>query len=221
MPPACGFCHSRSQRLSNRSGTAGAPATPAAGSGTTAQQRVSVTTGGGGRMSAPVGTAAGGASGLAASFGLSASQLSQVAATYGYVAFWIVASAGVILYNKWILTAWGFDYPITLTMWHMAFCSAVSAALVRARPRLALAALRRRGRAWRGCLAEALVLLRRLVTCACVARRPGAHRRGGGRGHDATDVRVQRAAHRCVAGACARRALAHTPRAARLSAFQG
>jgi hypothetical protein len=69
---------------------------------------------------------------LGASFGLSPAQVAQVALTYGYVAFWIVASAGVILYNKWILTVWGFDYPITLTMWHMAFCSFVSAVLVRA-----------------------------------------------------------------------------------------
>ena len=83
-------------------------------------------------MSAPAAPGAAAAPGsLAASFGLSPAQMAQVAMTYGYVAFWIIASAGVILYNKWILTVWGFDYPITLTMWHMAFCSFVSAVLVR------------------------------------------------------------------------------------------
>jgi hypothetical protein len=41
--------------------------------------------------------------------------------------------AGVILYNKWILTVWGFHFPITLTLWHMAFCSIVAFVLVRTR----------------------------------------------------------------------------------------
>ena len=84
-------------------------------------------------MSAPsaAGAVASPGASLGASFGLSPAQVAQVAMTYGYVAFWIVTSAGVILYNKWILTVWGFDYPITLTMWHMAFCSFVSAVLVR------------------------------------------------------------------------------------------
>jgi hypothetical protein len=68
---------------------------------------------------------------LGDSFGLSAAQMAQVAVTYGYVAFWIGTSAGVILYNKWILTVWGFEYPITLTMWHMVFCTFISAILVR------------------------------------------------------------------------------------------
>lgn len=89
--------------------------------------------------------------------GLSAGQMAHVVATYGYVTFWrgaararaatraypraapahlaspprIVSSAGVILYNKWILTVWGFHFPITLTMWHMGFCSVVAFALVR------------------------------------------------------------------------------------------
>jgi len=105
--------------------------------------------------------------GLAASLGLSGAQFATVVATYGYVSFWIVASAGVILYNKWsappprparvlaraaapgrpratltrqprlacaVLTVWGFNFPISLTMWHMVFCSAVSALLARARP---------------------------------------------------------------------------------------
>lgn len=40
-----------------------------------------------------------------------------------YVALWITLSGTVILYNKWILAYYGFPYPITLTMWHMAFSS--------------------------------------------------------------------------------------------------
>jgi hypothetical protein len=70
----------------------------------------------------------------AQSLGISKAQLLQAVATYGYVSFWIFSSAGVILYNKWILTVWGFHFPITLTMWHMAFCSIVAFALVRPGP---------------------------------------------------------------------------------------
>ena len=75
---------------------------------------------------------------LAARLGLTHEQLSASLATYGYVTFWIGCSAGVILYNKWILTVWEFHFPITLTMWHMAFCSAVSFGLVPSPPRPAL-----------------------------------------------------------------------------------
>jgi hypothetical protein len=71
-------------------------------------------------------------SAAAASMGLSTQQLVTAGATYGYVTFWIISSAFVILYNKWILTVWGFAFPITLTLWHMTFCSIVAAALVRA-----------------------------------------------------------------------------------------
>jgi hypothetical protein len=117
-------------------------------------------------MSAP-GPAGAPGGALAASLGMSSAQFTQVAQTYGYVAFWIVTSAGVILYNKWILTVWGFNYPLTLTMWHMFFCSAVSAALVRARTLAAeraarcAAAPRRRCAARRGCEHGAQRLLRR------------------------------------------------------------
>jgi len=47
------------------------------------------------------------------------------------VALWIVLSATVILFNKYILTTYGFPFPIALTMTHMAFCSAVAFVLVR------------------------------------------------------------------------------------------
>ncbi len=40
-----------------------------------------------------------------------------------YVTMWIALSGTVILYNKWILAYYGFAYPISLTMWHMAFSS--------------------------------------------------------------------------------------------------
>lgn len=55
----------------------------------------------------------------------------QAAAAYGYVALWITLSALVILYNKWMLTSFKFDYPIALTMWHMAFCSGLAFSLVK------------------------------------------------------------------------------------------
>ena len=52
-------------------------------------------------------------------------------AVYSYVGLWISLSAGVILYNKYILTGFGFPFPVTLTMFHMAFCSALAFVLVR------------------------------------------------------------------------------------------
>ncbi len=96
-------------------------------------------------MSAPAAGAVAPGISLGASFGLSPAQMAQVAVTYGYVAFWIGTSAGVILYNKWILTVWGFEYPITLTMWHMVFCTCISAILVRVDT-------------WRVCCLAALVI---------------------------------------------------------------
>ncbi|PRW59075.1 sugar phosphate phosphate translocator [Chlorella sorokiniana] len=52
--------------------------------------------------------------------------------TYGYVFLWIGLSAGVILYNKWLLAYGGFPYPVALTMWHMAFCAALAWCIIRA-----------------------------------------------------------------------------------------
>ena len=48
-----------------------------------------------------------------------------------YVAIWILLSGTVILYNKWLLSVFGFHYPITLTMWHMAFSAALAFLCVR------------------------------------------------------------------------------------------
>lgn len=40
-------------------------------------------------------------------------------------------SIAVILFNKWLLAYSGFPYPLTLTMWHMVFCSTVGFLCVR------------------------------------------------------------------------------------------
>jgi drug/metabolite transporter (DMT)-like permease len=51
--------------------------------------------------------------------------------TYAYVGLWIVLSAAVILFNKYILSVYGFPFPVALTMVHMAFCSALAFVIVR------------------------------------------------------------------------------------------
>jgi hypothetical protein len=43
--------------------------------------------------------------------------------SYFYVGIWMSVSIGVILFNKWLLAYAGFPFPITLTLWHMVFCS--------------------------------------------------------------------------------------------------
>lgn len=55
----------------------------------------------------------------------------QVLLNTMYVTLWISLSGTVILYNKWILAYYGFPYPITLTMWHMLFSSALAFICVR------------------------------------------------------------------------------------------
>lgn len=40
-------------------------------------------------------------------------------------------SIGVILFNKWLLAFAGFPFPITLTLWHMTFCSTAGFICVR------------------------------------------------------------------------------------------
>ena len=55
----------------------------------------------------------------------------QAAKAYFYVTVWMSISMSVILFNKYILAYSGFKYPIALTMWHMVFCTTVSAVLVR------------------------------------------------------------------------------------------
>ena len=131
--------------------------------------------------------------------GLSTNQLVTAGATYGYVTFWILSSAFVILYNKWILTVWGFAFPITLTMWHMAFCSIVAAALVRAcssdewRPRV-------KGRSLAAPPPPPFSLESLTPRRPASPPPPGAVRHGAKRQHDPTDVLLQRRAYWCVPG---------------------
>ncbi|XP_018850526.1 probable sugar phosphate/phosphate translocator At3g17430 [Juglans regia] len=56
-----------------------------------------------------------------------------LAFTYLYLLTYILLSAGVILYNKWVLSTkyFNFPFPITLTMIHMGFSGAVAFFLVR------------------------------------------------------------------------------------------
>ena len=52
--------------------------------------------------------------------------LEEALVAYTYVGVWISLSAGVILYNKYVLTVFGFPFPVALTMIHMAFCSSLA-----------------------------------------------------------------------------------------------
>jgi len=51
--------------------------------------------------------------------------------SYTYVFVWMSISIGMILFNKWLLAYAGFPYPISLTLWHMFFCSTVGFLCVR------------------------------------------------------------------------------------------
>ena len=57
--------------------------------------------------------------------------LKEILKSYSYVLLWMSISISVILFNKWLLAFSGFPYPITLTMWHMLFCSTVGFLCVR------------------------------------------------------------------------------------------
>ena len=57
--------------------------------------------------------------------------IEEALVAYTYVGLWIGLSAGVILFNKYVLTVFGFPFPVALTMIHMAFCSALAFLLVR------------------------------------------------------------------------------------------
>mmetsp|Transcript_23992 Transcript_23992/g.66668 ORF Transcript_23992/g.66668 Transcript_23992/m.66668 type:complete len:346 (+) Transcript_23992:185-1222(+) len=54
----------------------------------------------------------------------------QALLAYSYVVLWVTLSGAVILYNKWLLAYGGFPFPISLTMFHMAFCSVLAFLLV-------------------------------------------------------------------------------------------
>ncbi|CAL5098396.1 unnamed protein product [Urochloa decumbens] len=61
------------------------------------------------------------------------SVLRSVLLSYAYVGIWISLSFSVIVYNKYILDPkmYGWPFPISLTMIHMAFCAALAFVLVR------------------------------------------------------------------------------------------
>jgi Triose-phosphate Transporter family len=48
-----------------------------------------------------------------------------------YIFLWITLSTIVVMSNKWILAYYGFAYPITLTMWHMAFSGVLAFVIIR------------------------------------------------------------------------------------------
>ncbi|WZY80083.1 hypothetical protein YC2023_026467 [Brassica napus] len=50
--------------------------------------------------------------------------------TIGLVTSWYTANIGVLLLNKYLLSNYGFKYPIFLTMCHMTACSLLSYAAV-------------------------------------------------------------------------------------------
>lgn len=54
----------------------------------------------------------------------------QAAVSYAYVALWVALSSGVIVFNKYILHTYGFPFPVSLTMWHQLFCSALAVTAV-------------------------------------------------------------------------------------------
>ncbi|XP_073307729.1 probable sugar phosphate/phosphate translocator At2g25520 [Primulina huaijiensis] len=64
---------------------------------------------------------------------LSEGVVKKIVLSYTYVAIWIFLSFAVIVYNKYILDRkmYNWPYPISLTMIHMAFCSALAYLIVR------------------------------------------------------------------------------------------
>ncbi|GAQ82059.1 Nucleotide-sugar transporter family protein [Klebsormidium nitens] len=75
----------------------------------------------------------GSGSGAGKGLALSAALMQKILLSYLYVSIWIVLSAAVILYNKYILDRkmYNFPYPLTLTMFHMAFCSSLAFLIIR------------------------------------------------------------------------------------------
>ena len=49
--------------------------------------------------------------------------MKEAIVAYTCVGTWIVISGIVIIYNKWLLSYYGFHFPVLMTMWHMLFCS--------------------------------------------------------------------------------------------------
>ncbi|KAI4380171.1 hypothetical protein MLD38_006391 [Melastoma candidum] len=63
---------------------------------------------------------------------LSEGVLRKILLSYAYVGIWIFLSFTVIVFNKYILDRklYGWPYPITLTLIHMSFCSALAFLLI-------------------------------------------------------------------------------------------
>lgn len=49
--------------------------------------------------------------------------------TFSMIVAWYFSNIGVVLLNKYLLSIWGFKYPIFLTMCHMLMCAALSFAV--------------------------------------------------------------------------------------------
>ncbi|KAG1672833.1 hypothetical protein FOA52_004637 [Chlamydomonas sp. UWO 241] len=50
----------------------------------------------------------------------------------GCIALWIFMSSTMLFYNKFLLSFYGFNFPISLTLWHMVVCSSLAWAAMRA-----------------------------------------------------------------------------------------
>lgn len=66
-----------------------------------------------------------------ASTKLSPRVVGEIIRAYTYVGIWMSISIAVIMFNKWLLAYSGFPFPISLTLWHMFFCSAIAIFVVR------------------------------------------------------------------------------------------
>eukprot|EP01023_Acetabularia_acetabulum_P021928 TRINITY_DN21673_c0_g1_i1.p1 TRINITY_DN21673_c0_g1~~TRINITY_DN21673_c0_g1_i1.p1 ORF type:complete len:371 (-),score=15.74 TRINITY_DN21673_c0_g1_i1:229-1233(-) len=57
--------------------------------------------------------------------------VTEILVSYVYMVQWVVLSAGLIMFNKYLLAFYGFPFPISLTMMHMAFGSVAAFVLVK------------------------------------------------------------------------------------------
>lgn len=57
---------------------------------------------------------------------ISSSSGSPQLLTFFYVLFWMFQGISMILFNKILLTTWGFKFPFFLSMWHMIFATVIT-----------------------------------------------------------------------------------------------
>ena len=88
---------------------------------------------------------------------------------YAYIVLWITLSAGIILYNKWILNSFGFPFPVALTMIHMALCSLTRSMA----QQVFTSAVQMRGVNFLGWVGESLAY--KYVFCFCVLSFSSSH----------------------------------------------